>query len=337
MQFFKKTLQILLTSLAFILRWISQNRSVMIFLVFLVLASGFWFLNALRKSYVATISFPVHLVNLPSQSIFVGNQNSSILNIKVRASGFSLLRYNMGPHAWTLGLDVSKMKRYYKSDSRGVFVITRDIESAISTQLSNELELLSISPDTLFIPFFNKAQKKVPVQLNASLSFTHPYYQSASVILQPDSIEITGPDLIIDTINSVSTQYRQFNNLNQVFVGTLSLQTNPSIGMSASSVMVKIPCEAFTESSVNVPIHIKGAPEGLIVKTFPADVKISFRVGLSRYESVRGNFFSAVVDVTGIDFNKQKRLKVKLDKTPDFVYAIEYKPLFVDYLIERTK
>lgn len=319
------------------LTWVVRNQNALVFAIFLVLATGFWFLNSLRRSYATTISIPVHFVNLPNQKILITQSDSTEIQIKVKATGFSLLRYHFSPHFSALELDVMKMKRFYKGNSRGVYFSTNDIEARVSNHLGNELELLSLSPDTVFLNFYNKSNRKLPVKLQASLEFAPSFYQSGPVKIIPDSIEVAGPNFVMDTMTYISTQYINLNQIKSELVTKLPLQYDKSVVVSSNDVLIKIPCEAYTESSVMVPINVKGLGEDVTVKTFPSDIKVSFRVALSQFDLIRANAFMAVVDVTGVDFHKQKRLKVRLDKVPDYVYSIEYNPLFVDYLVERNK
>ncbi len=317
--------------------WIVRNQNALVFAIFLVLATGFWFLNALRKSYSTTISFPVHFINLPDQNILISQSDSTSIHLKVRATGFSLLRYHFSPHFSSLGLDVAKMHRFYKGNSRGVFFSTHDLESSVSNQLGYDLELISLSPDTVFLNFYNKSKRRLPVKLNANLSFSNSYYLSGPVKLMPDSIDVSGPNFVMDTMTCVLTKYESFDQISSTINKKLPLLVDKTIVVASNEVSVSIPCEAYTESSVVVPINVKGNSDGITVKTFPSDIKISFRVALSQYDAVRANAFSAVVDVSGVDFHKQKRLKVKLDKAPEYVYSVDYNPLFVDYLVERNK
>jgi len=337
MEVIKRFLSFSRIAIASAFGWIVRNQNALVFAIFLVLATGFWFLNAMRKSYSTTISFPVHFVNLPDQNILISQSDSTSIHLKVRATGFSLLRYHFSPHFSSLGLDVAKMRRFYKGNSRGVFFSTHDLESTVSNQLGYDLELISLSPDTVFLNFYNKAKRRLPVKLNADLAFNTSYYLSGPVKLTPDSIDVSGPNFVMDTMTCISTKYVSFDQINSTITTKLPLLVDKTIVVANSEVSVIIPCEAYTESSVIVPINVKGDSDGITVKTFPSDIKISFRVALSQYDAIKANAFSAVVDVTGVDFHKQKRLKVKLDRVPEFVYSVEYNPLFVDYLIERSR
>lgn len=321
------------------MEWLKQSlwkdKRIVIFLIFLLLSAGFWFLNALRRDYVSIIPCPVKFVNLPPNKILSGEVPRAI-DLKVRGTGFSLLRYHFSNQLIPYAIDVSKMRRLYDGSVKGAYLVTHDYTNRISGQLSNDIELLEMAPDTIFISFYNKTSRMVPVRLNASIAFVQQYNQTGPEKFTPDSIMVSGPNYLVDTLSAVFTEFLQLNKVADTLIQTIGLPELPDLTFSHQRVNMMLPVEAFTESSVDVPIGVKDVPVDLVLKTFPAEVRVSFRVGISQFEHVKAEDFSALVEVANVDLSTQNRLKVRLDKVPDYVYSVDYKPLFVDFIMEKA-
>ncbi len=321
------------------MEWLKQSlwndKRIVIFMIFVLLSAGFWFLNALRRDYISIIPYPVKFVNLPQNKILSGEVPEAI-DLKVRGTGFSLLRYHFSNQLIPYAIDVSKMRRLYDGSVKGAYLVTHDYTNRISGQLSNDIELLEMTPDTIYISFYNKTSRMIPVRLNASISFVQQYNQTGSEKFTPDSIMVSGPNYLVDTLSGVYTEFIQLSKVADTLFQTVDLTVLPDLTFSQQRVNMMIPVEAFTESSIDVPIGVKDVPADLILKTFPAEVRVSFRVGISQFEHVKPEDFSAWVDLTNVDLSTQNRLKVRFDKIPGYVYSVDYKPLFVDFIIEKA-
>jgi hypothetical protein len=326
-----------LTKIGSWLDQLRQNRQVIVFLVFLIIATGFWFLNALRKDYIATLNYPVRFVNVPDDKMLSDDFKENI-RIKVQAGGFAILRYQFSNTFLPLNVDVSQLDVASDGEKMGVFVLTSNEQNRIVGQLSQGMELIDISPDTLFIPLIEQSRKRVPVKVEKQLSFEKQYLQAGAIIVRPDTVEISGPVQVIDTIKYIRTRKIEYDNLVDTVNTSVVLQLPASIHASFKRVSVTIPVEPFTELNIRVPVRIQNLPDTLRIKTFPSEIRVSFRVGISEYENINESQFRAVVDVSPVlTEDRPDRLKVRLDRVPKNVESIDFSPIFVEYLLEKRK
>ncbi len=325
---------------ASLLEWgnrVRQDRNVIIFLAFLVISTGFWFLNALRKDYTATLNYPVKFVNIPENKMLPDDLKNKI-SLKVRAGGFVILRYQLGNTFLPLTFDVSDMKPWASGDKTGVYTVTKDGHNRIVGQLSQGMELIDIEPDTLYVPFVEKGTAVVPVRIQTQLSFEKQFLQAGPVLLEPDSIEIFGPKQIIDTLEFIEARPLIYENLADTVSTMVGLNLPPQINSSVRRVVATVPVEPFTELNVSVPLRINGLPDSLRIKTFPSEISISFRVGISKYEKTDRSMFRAVVDLDQVfKEDRPDRLKVRLERFPDHVESLSFSPIFVEYLLEKKR
>ncbi|WP_152541731.1 CdaR family protein [Saccharicrinis fermentans] len=314
-----------------------QNRDLLAFLLFLILSTGLWFLNALRKEYTTTITYPVKYEEFPDDFILLGKPQNK-LQLKIKSLGYSILPYHLGKILDPEPLDVSSFRRIKNGNKYGAYLSTKDLLNDFSDKLSNGVELMEIYPDTLFVFFEKKEKRKVPVMFDAKLSFEQQFYQSGLISLKPDSVEISGPASLVDSIGFVRTEYTSYVGLKDSLLRNVALEKIHNVELHPNRVVVNIPVEAFTEKSLTVPVDQLNIPDSLTLKSFPGDIHITFTVAASRFNDIKASDFSAVVD-----FNQSEgmrlpdRLKIKLLEKPEGVKNVTYSPLFVECLFEKSK
>ncbi len=314
-----------------------QNRNVVMFLIFLVISTGFWFLNALRKDYTATLSYPVKLVNVPSNKMLPTDFDNEI-RVKVRTGGFVILRYRLSKTFLPLTFDVSQMKAWEGGDFDGVFVPIKDVRNRIVGQLSQGMQLIEVEPDTLFVPFITRSTRKVPVEFRGTLTFQQQYTQSGPLIITPDSVEISGLQTLVDSVSVIPTNRLELKQLADTFSTTVAITLPEGVSVSPRKVSVVVPVEPFTELNLKIPVQVKGLPDSLRIKIFPSEIQVSFHVGVSNFAKINRSLFRAVVDVSPVfSGDPPSRLKVNLDQMPAEVKSVRFSPIFVEYLLEKKR
>jgi len=312
-----------------------HNRKVGVFLIFVVLSFMFWFLTQLEQIYVTRISYPVEYQDMPEDKLVVGHLPEQI-DLEVRGQGFQLLEYKFFHvlNPLVLHLDAYNIQEE-NTDKPRHFIVTRKAAPRISQQLSQEVEILNITPDTLFFEFSERISRRVPVEPNLSYSFANQMMLRDGIQIEPDSVNISGPGSVVDTIDQVYTQSRSFQNLEKTVHTTLALKKNhDQLELSTLQVRLTIPVEQYTEGEVEKEIFVENEPDSLVVRTFPKSVTITYLVGLSRYEQVIPELFRAVVDYRDVK-EGEEHLRVEIVKAPGYLKSYSYAPQEVEYIIEK--
>ena len=79
---------------------------------------------------------------------------------------------------------------------------------------------------------------------------------------------------------------------------------------------------------------LKNQPSELNVKLFPAKVKVTFLVGLSRFQEMHSEDFKFSVSYSEIKDGKQ-RLKINTESIPAYLYDLKISPEEIEYLIQN--
>ena len=319
------------------LKQILSNRDAYIFLVFLLISTAFWFLNALRDDYLTNFTYPVRFINVPQNEIIVDGMHQKV-DLKVKASGFSILRQRLNSSFVPVFYDISQMRRLVRNDQNMAYVLSRSQLGNVRDQLLVGMELVDINPDTLFLIMDQLMDRKVPVLLNGDIGFEKQFILADSVRFSPDSVTVTGPASIVDTISAVYSKHLVIDKLKENYSKKVSLEKYPSVKVSHNEVIITILVEPFSEKSFSVPIMVSGLPDSLRMKTFPSSVEVTFRAGMSQFETISPDDFRALVDAGEVlKSDRPSRLRVRFDKVPGNIQSYDFSPIFVEYFLEMQR
>ncbi|MCB2195183.1 MAG: hypothetical protein KQH79_04950 [Bacteroidetes bacterium] len=311
------------------------DRRLMIFLFFVVLSTIFWFLNQLEDEYVSDITLPVRYTNFPNNKILV-NELPDHLDLRVRAHGYKLLEYKISNKFLPFAINVNSLtlRMHSQSSYAKFFSRTALLADKIEDQLSSELEIVSISPDTLYFDFADKVFKRVPVVSNLDINPATQHMVRGKIKFDPDSITIAGANPIVDTIQMVFTQKEKLTELHENYTDEVKLKEISNIDFSEDEVEVHINIDKFTEGAQKVKLNIINVPDSLIIRTFPKEVTVTYFVALSDYEKVLPQLFEAIVDYSQAT-TQENKLKIEIKNAPDYVQSLRYNPKSVEYIIEK--
>ena len=312
------------------------NRQLLIYLLFLVVSIIFWYLNALSKEYTTVINYPVKYEDFPKGKVLVSDLPEK-LEIKVKGFGFTILRSKLTSYIKPiiLPINIFRLDIKRKDNQYIYYLLSRYTKEWIGNQLGSELQLISLLPDTLFFKFTDVIDKKIPVQLVSKLNFAKQFMQNGKILIQPDSIVVSGPQVILDTLKVISTYKLELKGIKDTITKEVNLFPIPKISYDTKNVFITIPAVKYTEMVLNIPIESVNVPDSLKLKTFPAYISLSCWVGISDYDKMTPFMFRASVDYKILKNNPSNKVKINLTKIPPMVINITYHPKSVEYIIEK--
>lgn len=307
---------------------IRLNPSQRVFLICLVLAASSWL--SLKLSSVYTFSMPLRLQfdHLP-RGLYINSDNSLQLPARIRAKGYRLLAFNWfeGPYA------VLDAQRIFKR--RGAFYYWIPARDRLRINASLQAyDLLDLPRDSLIYPMEKTLRKRLPIKLSGRIGFARGYDGVGVLQKVPDSVWVTAPDAILDTLRFIATLPYRAQNLRRDLSAVLQL-VNPDsakLRMAVDTVTISWAVDRFTEGGFTLPVTKPPSASGGRLKLFPPTVKVRFRVALSHYEEVQAADFQVGVDMTHLMQNLPY-LPLELLASPKGVKNVEIHPKQVEYLI----
>lgn len=309
-----------------------NDKRIVVFSICLLIATTLWFLNAMGKDYTTALTYSVKYVN-PPNNLFLANTPPSKLELNVQAHGFTLLRHKLAFSFSPIVLDLSAISQSIESDNNEYRVPSENLINRIGAQVSKEITINGVSPQTISLVFDKLNTKKVSVLPQVELNFKPQFSLQGMVEAKPDSLEITGPAAVLDTIDVLQTDKLTFEGLDKSMERTVSVAHPANTQISPEKVAIYIPVEKYTEKELTLPVQVVHLPEDGNLKLFPPHVKITVMVGLSKYEEISSRDFTATVDFNQA-LSGENHLEVSVETNKGYIQLIKVVPNSIEYLIE---
>jgi YbbR domain-containing protein len=296
---------------------IRQKSSKMFLLAFLV-SLTIWFLINLSKTYERTITVKVSFKNL-EKGTFVKSADS-ILKVKIKGSGFTLLSHNLSDLELNINTDGLQDKWTWGID-----------DSGLSALFSKDINVLNVTPRTVGFDIKKLIKKKVPIISKIKVS-PKLGYGITTFKLAKDSISIYGEQMSIDTISHINTDSLIFKESTSSFKDEVRLDVkNNDIQIEHKEIEYSYIIERFTQGDFAVGVKIKNAPDDKTITVFPKEIHIRFQAPLSQFANYKSEDFGVYVDYN--DVNDTSMLPIYIEYFPEEVKNTRVLKKSVTYLI----
>lgn len=309
-----------------------NNKMYHKFLLFIILSVVFWFMTKLSKEYDSTLEYPVSYINLPEDKL-LQEAPVEVIEIHVKTTGFKLISATFFPTE--LKIDVSNLN--WKS-STDYYLLLSQQRLAIQKQMKTGVEIDFFINDSIYFNLGKLKNKKVPVKPLLDLSYATGFELNGNITTVPDSILISGPESILDTIDFVSTKLLQIKKLNNSIDQTIEIErfsSDSNVKLQQKNIKIIANVEKYTEGTLEIPFEVLNLPENNIINTFPKVVKVTYKVALSNFNKIDFTSFLIHCDYQVSQKNNLSYLiPILVEKSPMVKY-VRMSPMKIDYIINK--
>lgn len=311
---------------------LKTTKKTKMILGFLILSFLFWVLIKLSKEYIDVVPVNLTYYNLPEGKM-LQNEPPNTVELTLKTYGFDLIKYHFFNRELQIDLQSIKSK-----DENIYFQSTENLLPSVKSQLSSDVEVISIKPDTLFYNISQGVTKTVSIKPNIDINYQSGFNLLGKLTVEPQKVTISGPEIFIDSINYIETQKQTLSNINldfEVAIPLLKLNEKSKVTYSIDEVKVKGVVNKFTEAKFTIPVIVENLPENYTVTTFPSEVEIIFQVGISDYNKINKNDFKVNCDYERSVKDGLNYLIPKIVLKPSYITDIRIIPNRIDYLIKE--
>ena len=300
------------------------------FFLFLIVSFLILLLSKLSKDYTKVVSFDIEVANLPEEQVII-KDSTHHLDILIKTYGFKLMRYYLSNPKITI--DVENTQNINKSYLWTSLSNGGDIKA----QFLDNVIVEDIKPDTISFKYDVNYVKKVPIVLLSDVKFAPGYNLKEDYELQPDSVRLIGPRVIVDEIKEIKTDTLILSDVKTDIVQTLDLvlpEQIETIAMSSKLVRIDGDVDKFTEGVLQVPVSIKNTPQGISVNYFPKKVSVVYNTALSNYSSVEAADFKVECDFNELT-DQSSFLVPKLINKPEIVRSVKINQTKIEIILSQ--
>ena len=310
------------------------------FLLCLLFSFIAWLSIKLSKETLAIIPLEVRITNIPETVIF-STPTDTTFTVSIETTGIRLLSNQSFRRGTRLETDFNMLQRSRGDDSSILFITANQAEARFSMLSDLPRNALSVHPDTIFFSTTEAFRKKVPVIIRKDIEFQPGFKTYGVPTVSPDSVHVTGPLWLIDSVNYIHTAVFTKSNVDNNIDETVPLVNHlvrDQLVLSENTVELFIPVEEFTEETVELPLRID-CPEisedeqlhGRLL-LFPDRINVSYLVALKDIKTISPEMFTAVVACPDTLAMTSTRLNVTVSNMPPRTEIIRIRPQEVEFL-----
>jgi YbbR domain-containing protein len=307
----------------------SERRRASAFFTCLGLAALAWIFTTLSGNFKFDAKAVLTFKNTPRRRAFHSLQSDTV-DLTVQGTGWQMLFEKMNGPNKAIEVDLKNLEK------QNYIVLSSQLKQ-INEKRESDQQIVALNPDTLYFDFTDRAVKKVPVRLAASLRYQHQFAQAGDVVIDPAYVTVSGPDNMIGKIKSWNTDSLKQDSIDETIKTNLSLQPSKEGNLSVypRAVKVQVPVDEFTEKTVDVPVKLINNRNFYNVKIFPLKVKVTFMTSLRRYPEIDDDFFEASADLSLWQDRGYSTLPVKLTRLPEYCKIVRIEPQNIDFIIHK--
>lgn len=308
-----------------ITQWLSNNYQVK--LLSLMSALFLWFYVVTDNTYESVVAVPLRIKNLPEDQLLVKPLPEAV-HVLFRATGKSFL--GLGFRNKRIELDLTH------TENATVYSLTLDMVRGIPRS-ENCQPIQIVGTDSVWIYLDQVLEKKIPVLPRIVVNLSDGYTQVGPILIEPDSIRISGPKTLVQNMTSVTTARRVFDNTARKLRGRIDLTPTESdqIVYSDETIRYVIDIQRMHEIEMKeIPVQVVNVPPALKVIVVPSTLSLKLRGGVDLLMQLREEDIQATIDFQSRYRYPDDRVPASINVPRDVSFS-DVRPKFFECIVER--
>lgn len=281
----------------------------------------------LSQAYETEWTFQLAYV-LPEKDAFIEMPPAEV-NALISGQGWNLMNFSLLRAKQPLVFDLRALP-VSLLDRRMIIDRIQDSFSESSLAVKN------IDLDFIAIRTGPKISRRLPVRLNYAILLQDQHDYKEAPRLMPDSVWVSGPAEIIDTLSYWPTTSGELGPLKGGVVEEilLAVPAQNLVSLEFEKVELHLEVEPFVEKTIYyVPVAIANGPGR--IRIFPPSVTIYCTVGMSAYDQLDAADFVVEADLKGVvPHSQQNTVTLSLTKSPAQVKDVRFSPQSVEFFFQ---
>jgi len=261
------------------------------------LAVLLWLFVVSGNNYTMMLDIPIEARNLNAQKTYL-EEVPSFASVILEGKGRDLFKSFIlkGYSEFKLVLDLDGISQEYEFILNDYF--DKNPSKVVLPPSHNVRFVEVVYPNRIKIKLDEILEKKVQVLSNINELVKDGHIQIGKTEFQPDSINIIGPRVELDKINSVYTVKDTLNNLFKLTKGQIDLLLpNRLIKYSSKRVNYLFNVQQISERIiVDIPVNVINKIKGIRVFPSPQTVSLTLVGGVKQIAKIKPSDISVIVD-----------------------------------------
>jgi len=304
----------------------------------LLFAMIFWIYTILGNQYTYIFSVPLNVINV-TEGKTLKEPVAERVQAEFTGKGSDLVfLFLTTTSAFRFDLDLHTIKYFFNFNLMDYF--NKHPENVI-TPPSLEIKFNKIvSPDSITIELDTENTRKIPVEPKIFIDTEPGYIKTAPLQIEPDFVEITGPNFYVKQIDRVFTESLVRENVNLTLEMDLNLDVpqNTTVQYSTKKVHIRQQVEQIGEKIIkDIPVSVINIDDGLNVEVMPEFVSLKVSGGLSHLTELNISDFKIIFDYQKSWQAGESYYTPEIQKPKEVVDIIEVIPNRINVRVIRER
>lgn len=304
-----------------------KKEKLQFFLLFVALSFTFWTITKFSNTYQLQRTFQLSFSDIPDH-ITLGNDPLT-LSITLTSSGFQMARYGLFNKKIIL-----PFSNVIQNGNQGIISIQEQYFE-IQKQLYSNTTINSIDTQSLQFEFATLNRKRLPLRFEQHINFKVGYHFEDTYQLTPDSVWISGPVAILDTLSHARLVPFYAQNVAKDINEKVMIQRMDGLRYSHDEIRLTAAVSRYTELTYNVPIQIENVPEGVRIKLFPQRVDITLIIPYDALDQYKADEIIVACNYEVMTQPESKSAKLYAVNIPAGIKKMILSPEEVTFLIRQ--
>lgn len=294
--------------------------------MFVCVAFVFWLFLSLDSEVQKDFEIPTEIIDIPANVTVIGKAPNKF-DITVQGKGSQLLRFLWGTKP------TIKIKFEDNVSETDIFSLSKvKIESRFRDYFGQGIQIISVKPDSIRLPFTTMPGESVALRLIADVQPDLQCILSGPIKANIDSVKVYGVNGVPRSIKYVDTNPITLSELKDTTRLEISIKPIDGYRIIPDKVTVTIPVEPLIAKRRQIAVDVVGLPEGLDLITFPSSVEVTYLVPMSKFNEDYP--IKTFVDYSQID-SLRPTAPVTVSSVPEYYKNLALSPDSIEYIIER--
>lgn len=313
----------------------TKSHEVVVFCFFLAVSFGFWLLQALNDTLDREVQVKLELVNVPSDVVIIDSLPSTV-GVTIQNKGLALARHSISSLFRPNRAKIDFTKYDIGKSEAEVYISAADMQRTVGRLFIASTKVLSFRPDTLHFSYNHGMSRTLPVKLAGIIKAT-PQNYIQNIRIEPDSVRVFAPASVLDTMHAVYTEIFAQDGLHEAGSYQVAMRKQKFQKYDPDQVSIKVNVGYYIEKTLRVPVIGLNFPAEKKLRSFPAEVSVTFRVESGRFHQITAEDFVLATTYEELLQNaEESKLSLHLKTVPEGVSDVRISPQEVDYLIEQV-
>ncbi len=302
-----------------------MERKIITISLIVIFSILLWIFVSFSGEFSITINLPIQVIEIP-ENLALSSISTNEVSISLKGQGWQLAQH-------TLGRDP---KFFIPSPQKaGEEVISSRNALFANSWLSSTLQLAEVSPEKITLKVEKRISKKVEIIPVLLLTYKPGYDLVSNAVIEPDSVEISGPESLVNNISLINTTTLSLENLENETSVNLKLKEPNYLKLNTDECNVKLDIQKIVDKSLdNIQVKTTNIPSRYELNLSPRTITVVLRGGINIFSKIKNDDVTASVRFQQALNDSTGSIEPTIER-PKYTSIIDIRPKRLEYIIKK--